>query len=188
MSAGLPFDRTQSALTITAKEQRGVVTAHFVGSAANEDADFLERYFCRYVLFKLKIEYGSCLFLSCLDEIQSLASGKSLLVFNVTKFDFCYSRCVKALLGFCQTCVDRPPIKFIISTQPWQATSLRAMVGFSPNCTLVTEDDVAGECPHPSTRTESENYFAPTGKGSIHDKLICGACGAVLSEVIEYFD
>eukprot|EP01031_Cornospumella_fuschlensis_P034404 gene34404-41639_t len=43
-------------------------------------------------------------------------------------------------------------------------------------------------CTHPSTDTREEQFFAPTGSGSIKTSVFCTACGTVLRETSEYFD
>jgi hypothetical protein len=83
----------------------------------------------------------------------------------------------------------RPPLQFVISKKTWQVTSLRAMVGMSPQCTLV----MAGEptpaiCGHAETRVEEESHFAPTGKGTITMRVICKACQLELVSNTEYYD
>ncbi len=112
------------------------------------------------------------------------------MVFDVTKLDFCYSECVKVLMSFSQDPSCRPPLQFIISKSMWQVTSLKAMVRFSPSCTVITEVEAAGTtyCCHTNTKEESDSHFAPTGKGVMTTKVVCVGCGHVVSEEKEYFD
>ena len=124
------------------------------------------------------------------EELKTLVNGKGLLVFDVTKLDFCYSACIKVFLGFSADCSSRPPLQFIISKATWQVTSLKMMAGFSPQCSVVHAGDVAGKtaCCHAETKKDEESWFAPTGSGTIVTKTVCVGCGLVLSETSEHFD
>jgi hypothetical protein len=118
------------------------------------------------------------------EELKDTVTGKGLLVFDVTNLEFCYSSCVKVFMGFSQDYNSRPPLQFIISNALWQVTSLKTMVRFSPNCTVLEAND----CHHTETKTEEDFFFAPTGNGSIITKVICLKCGVILSESVERFN
>jgi hypothetical protein len=109
------------------------------------------------------------------------------MVLDVTELDFCYSECIRALLTFSTESYNRPPLHVMISNATWQVTSLRAMAGFCPNCTIGTS--LYGDrCCSGLTRTDEDQFFAPTGSGSIVTKVVCCDCGKVLSESQERFD
>lgn len=43
-------------------------------------------------------------------------------------------------------------------------------------------------CCNGETRTESDDFFAPTGKGTSVTRVLCATCGRQLSETREYYD
>ncbi len=146
-----------------------------------------------------------------LRQICELAVSKSELIIDVTNVDFCYSTGVKSLLALGQDYLNRPPLKFLISNKMWQIT-IRSIVGYSPNCSVevvlpasaptatgsnnnpspgdsqASSAHPPGVCCHPTTRTEEDNFFAPTGKGTIVTRTICEQCGFELAVDREYFD
>jgi hypothetical protein len=94
-----------------------------------------------------------------LDEVRQKAEGSEKIVIDVCSLDFCYSQCVRALFEFSSTdSHNRPALHYVISKNAWQVTSLRAMVGFSPNCTI-SECYISG-CRHVRTTSEDQNYLA----------------------------
>eukprot|EP01032_Pedospumella_encystans_P012997 gene12997-14994_t len=146
-----------------------------------------------------------------LSQIRELSLSKSELIIDVANVDFCYSTGVKAFLALGQDYLDRPPLKFLISNKMWQIT-IRSIVGFSPHCSVevvlpacaaapaptvsdnpTNENSEAssshsGVCCHASTRTEEDQFFAPTGKGTIVTRTICEKCGFEMKVDREYFD
>jgi hypothetical protein len=63
------------------------------------------------------------------------------------------------------------------------------MVGFCPQCTVDVCEPGEGYmgCKHENTQSEDEQYFAPTGNGSIKTTVFCKDCNIKMSETWENF-
>ena len=124
-----------------------------------------------------------------LEEVREMASTAPRLVFDVSDLAFCYSQCVKALMDFASNPHNRPPLHFKISKKLWQTTSLKAMVSFSPACTIGTGNSVESNvCCKGETTSDEEHFFASSGNGSIVTRIHCAGCNKMLSESWEYFN
>eukprot|EP01031_Cornospumella_fuschlensis_P025249 gene25249-30491_t len=160
------------------------VVLTFTGTAENEHADFMKQLF------------------QDVREHMKVDTVKGIIV-NIVDLPFCYSACVRVLMDTFQDLVadygyDAPEMEIIIGTAPWQLTSVKAMGTMIRGLKVVkSEESVLKECtpmegsrtcPHARIDTKEDDFFAPTGNGSIRTRIFCVDCGWILSEKSEYFN
>lgn len=161
--------------------------------------------------------YQFSLFRALLDATELCDMHEIRVVdLNIADLNFCYSACVKVFTEW-MTCQFPRPSRIIVGIgKPfWQKTSMKALVGMSPNCTIndltqvvvnppmvvTTADIPESDCPetttsapmslacaHVNRHSEEEHFFAPTGSGSIVTIVKCKDCGVELHRSSEYFD
>lgn len=126
----------------------------------------------------------------------------SMFLVDLVELSFCYSNCVKVLMNALTESVARPETELIIGKAMWQVTSVRAMGTMISSCKVVNKETSSiwqhltnqelskphGSCEHANTESVDDNFFAPTGNGSIRTTIKCADCGFALSQTSEYFN
>ncbi|RYH21097.1 hypothetical protein EON65_21485 [archaeon] len=159
------------------------IVLKFSGTAENEHADFMKQVFLD-VFKHLKV-----------DTVKGI-------VVDIQDLPYCYSACLRVIMDSLQDLEteyghDTPNLEILIGTASWQITSVKAMCTMIRGLEVVTsEESVLKECKpiegsrtcaHTNTDTKEDDFFAPTGNGTIRTRIYCVDCGWILTEKSEYF-